>query len=64
MINQHNYNTRGSKERMTFKKPRATTTYGLNFIYHRAANDWNQLFKNIGLKSDEYFPQNLHLPKH
>ena len=55
MRNQHNYNTRGSKERIIFKIPQRTTTHGLNSIYHRGANDCNELLKNIGLESDKYF---------
>ena len=55
MRNQHNYNTRQSKERMIFKITRKATTYGLNSIHHRAANNWNELLKNIGLESDKYF---------
>ena len=55
MRNQHNYNTRRSKERMIFKITRKSTTYGLNSIHHRAANNWNELLKNIALESDKYF---------
>ena len=51
--NQHNYNTRGSKERMIFKITRKTRTYRLNSIHARAANDWNRSLKNIRLVSDE-----------
>ena len=39
MRNQHNYNTRGSKEGMIFKISQKATTYGLNSIHDRAAND-------------------------
>ena len=59
MRNQLNFNTRGSKEGLIFKITRKTTTYGLNFIHHRAANDWNELLKNIRLESDEYFSSKL-----
>ena len=54
MRNQHNYNTWGSKKGI-FKITRKTTTYGLNFIHHTAANDWDELLKNIRLEFDEYF---------
>ena len=47
--NQHNYNTRGSKEGMIFKITQRTATYGLNSVHHRAANDWNELLKNSRL---------------
>ena len=63
MRNQQNYNTRGSKEGMTFKITRRTTSYGLNSIHHRAANDWNELLKNRGLESDEYFYSKLKFTK-
>ena len=39
MRNQHHYNTRGSQERMIFKITRKTTSYELNSIHHRTAND-------------------------
>ena len=39
MRNQHNYNTRESKERMMFKITQNTTSYRLNSKYYRAAND-------------------------
>ena len=55
MRNQHNYNTRRSKERKIFKITRKATTYGLNSIHHRAANDWNELLKSIALESGKYF---------
>ena len=45
MRNQHNYNTRGSKEGMIFKISQKATTYGLNSIHDRAANDWNESLK-------------------
>ena len=61
--NQHNYNTRGSKERMIFKITQKTTTYGLNSIHHRAANDWNELLKNIRLEFDDYFSSKLTFTK-
>ena len=48
---QHNYNSRGSKEGMIFKITQKPTTYGLTLIHHRAASDWNDLLKNIGLES-------------
>ena len=63
MRNQHNYNTRQSKERMIFKITRKATTYGLNSIHHRAANNWNELLKNIGLESDKYFSSKFTLPE-
>ena len=63
MRNQHNYNTRQSKERMIFKITGKATTYGLNFIHHRAANNWNELLKNIGLESDKYFSSKFTLPE-
>ena len=63
MRNQYNYNIRGSKEGMIFKITRRTTTYGLNSIHHRAATDWNELLKNIGLESDQYFYSKLKFTK-
>ena len=59
MRNQHNYNTKGTKERMIFKTTGKTTKYGLNSIHHRAANDCNELLRNIRLESDEYFCSKL-----
>ena len=61
--NQHNYNTRGTKEIMIFKITRKTTSYGLNSIHHRAANDWNDLLKSIRLESDNYFWSKLTFTK-
>ena len=46
MRNQDNFNTRESKEGMIFKITQRTTTYGLNSIHRKAANDWNELLKN------------------
>ena len=63
MRHQHNYNTRGSKKKKIFKIAQRTTTYGLNSIHHRAANDWNELLENSGLESDEYFYSKLKLTK-
>ena len=63
MRNQHNYNTRGSKDRMIFKITRKTTTYELNATHHRAANDWNELSKNIRLESNDYFSSKLTFTK-
>ena len=63
MRNQHNYNTRQSKERMIFKITGKATTYGLNFIHHRAANNWNELLKNLGLESDKYLSSKFPLPE-
>ena len=63
MRNQHNYNTRETKERMIFKITRKTTSYGLNSIHHRAANDWNDLLKSIRLESDNYFWSKLTFTK-
>ena len=63
MRNQHNYNTRGSKEGMIFKITQRTTTYGLNSIHHRVANDWNELLKNIGQESDTCFSSKLKFTK-
>ena len=48
---------------MIFKITRRTTTYGLNSIHHRGANDWNELLKIIGLESDEYFSSKLKFTK-
>ena len=61
MRNQLNYNTRESKEGMIFKITQRTTTYGLNSIHHRVANDWNKVLKNNGLESDKYFYSKLKL---
>ena len=63
MRNQHNYNTRGSKEEVTFKITQEATTYGVNSLHHRAANDWNESLKNGGLESDKYFSLNLKFTK-
>ena len=63
MRNQHNYNTRISKEEMIFKITRRTTTYELNSTHHRAANDRNELLKNIGLEFDKYFYSKLKFTK-
>ena len=63
MRNQHNYDTRESKERMIFKITQKTTTYGLNSIHHIAENDWNELLKNVGLESDEFFSSELTFTK-
>ena len=63
MRNQHNYNTRRSKEGMIFKITQRTTTYELNSIHHRAATDWNELLKNSGLESDKYFYSKLKFTK-
>ena len=48
MRNQHNCNTRGSKEGMILKITRKTMDL-INSICHKAANNWNELVKNIGL---------------
>ena len=40
MRNQHNYNTRGSKERVIFKITRKATRYGLNSIHHSEWLEW------------------------
>ena len=63
MRNQHNYNIRGSKEKILFKITWKTTTYGLNSIHYRAANDWNELLKNIELESSKYLSSKLTFPK-
>ena len=63
MKNQHSFNTRGSKEGMIFKITRKTTTYGLNSIHHRVANDWNELLKNIEQESDTCFSSKLKFTK-
>ena len=55
MRNQHNFNTRESKEGMIFKIIQRTTTYGLNSIRRKAANDWNELLKNSWLVSWRIF---------
>ena len=57
MRNQHNYNIRGSKEKILFKITWKTTTY------YRAANDWNELLKNIKLESSKYLSSKLTFPK-
>ena len=63
MRNQHNYNTRESKERMMFKITRKTTSYGLDSIHHRAANDSNDLLQSIRLESDDYCSSKLTFTK-
>ena len=63
MSDQHNFNTRRSKEGIILKITQKTTTYGLNSIHHRAANDWNELLKHIGQESDKYFSSKLQFTK-
>ena len=63
MRNQHNYNTRESKERMMFKITQNTTSYRLNSKYYRAANDQNDLLKINRQESDDYFPSKLTFTK-
>ena len=64
MSNQHNFNTRRSKEGIILKITQKTTTYGLNSIHHRAANDWNELLKILDKNLTNIFLQNCNLPKH
>ena len=40
-----------------------TTPYGLNSIHHTAANDWNELLKNVRLESDDYISSKLTFTK-
>ena len=63
MRNKHNYNTRESKGRMMFKITRKTTSYGLDSIHHRAANDLNDLLQSIRLESDDYCSSKLTFTK-
>ena len=41
--NEHNYNTRGAN---IIKPTVKTTTYGLNSIKYKSADNWNKLQKN------------------
>ena len=44
---QHNYNTRGSRNNSITKSITNSVTYGLNYVRHRAASDWNAIIKHI-----------------
>ena len=46
---QHNYNTRGSKNKKVFKPTINTTSYGLNSIKYRAATSWNDFTNHIDM---------------
>ena len=45
--NPQSYNTRESKYKAIIKTLKNSTTYGLNYIKHRAASDWNEVTKQI-----------------
>ena len=45
--NQHPYNTRCRKNNTIIKTLSNSTTYGLNFVRHRAASEWNELTRTI-----------------
>ena len=44
---QHNYNTRCSRNNSITKSITNSVTYGLNYVKHRAASDWNAILKHI-----------------
>ena len=44
---QHNYNTRGSRNKTIIKSITNSVTYGLNFVKYRDASDWNAMRKHI-----------------
>ena len=47
VVNQHNYNTRGTTNKTIIKTTINSTIYGLNSFKNRAASDWNQIPKNL-----------------
>ena len=48
--NQHNYNTRGTTNKIAIKTTINSITYGLNSAQYRAASVWNQISKNLNFK--------------